>query len=131
MNPALLIGKAHGRGSGPGSRPRLSDTSIARPALLETLGRSASDAASANAWADPFLALRYLGLAVSCLQVVNTTGLRALLPNVLLYLLGRVTEREATRATELARGVSGVQKVVRVFEILTEAELAALGGTSK
>ena len=45
------------------------------------------------------------------------------------YLMGRVTEREATRAAELARGVSGVQKVVRVFDILTEAELAALGGT--
>ncbi|MES2959307.1 MAG: BON domain-containing protein [Pseudomonadota bacterium] len=44
------------------------------------------------------------------------------------FLMGRVTEREATRATDLARGVSGVQKVVRVFEILTEAELAALGG---
>jgi hypothetical protein len=26
----------------------------------------------------------------------------------------------------VARGVSGVQKVVRVFEILSEAELAAL-----
>jgi osmotically-inducible protein OsmY len=44
------------------------------------------------------------------------------------YLMGRVTEREATRASELARGVSGVQKVVKVFDILTEAELAALGG---
>ncbi len=44
------------------------------------------------------------------------------------FLMGRVTEREAARATELARGISGVQKVVRVFEILTEAELAALGG---
>jgi osmotically-inducible protein OsmY len=43
------------------------------------------------------------------------------------FLLGRVTEREATRATEVARGVNGVLKVVRVFEILTEAELAALG----
>jgi osmotically-inducible protein OsmY len=42
------------------------------------------------------------------------------------YLMGRVTEREATRATELARGVSGVQKVVRVFEVLSEAELAAI-----
>lgn len=42
------------------------------------------------------------------------------------YLMGRVTEREATRATELARGVSGVQKVVRVFEILSEAELATI-----
>jgi osmotically-inducible protein OsmY len=40
------------------------------------------------------------------------------------YLMGRVTEREATRAAEVARGVSGVVKVVRVFEILSEAELA-------
>jgi osmotically-inducible protein OsmY len=47
------------------------------------------------------------------------------------YLLGRVTEREATRAAELARGISGVQKVVRVFEILTEAELATLGDQKK
>lgn len=42
------------------------------------------------------------------------------------YLMGRVTEREATRAADLARSVSGVQKVVRVFEIVTEAELADL-----
>ena len=43
------------------------------------------------------------------------------------FLMGRVTEREASRASDLARGVSGVQKVVRVFEILTEAELVDLG----
>jgi osmotically-inducible protein OsmY len=42
------------------------------------------------------------------------------------YLMGRVTEREATRASDLARTVSGVQKVVRVFEIVTEAELAEI-----
>jgi len=42
------------------------------------------------------------------------------------YLMGRVSEREATRASDLARTVSGVQKVVRVFEIVTEAELAEL-----
>jgi osmotically-inducible protein OsmY len=40
------------------------------------------------------------------------------------HLMGRVTEREATRASDIARGVSGVQKVVRVFEVITEAELA-------
>lgn len=40
------------------------------------------------------------------------------------YLMGRVTEREANRATEIARGVSGVDKVVRVFEVISEAELA-------
>lgn len=42
------------------------------------------------------------------------------------YLMGRVTEREANRASDIARGVAGVQKVVRVFEVITEAELADL-----
>lgn len=40
------------------------------------------------------------------------------------YLMGRVTEREANRAVELARGVSGVRKVVKAFEIISEDELA-------
>jgi len=42
------------------------------------------------------------------------------------YLMGRVTEREANHATELARGVGGVQKVVKVLEIISEQELADL-----
>ncbi|HWH82267.1 MAG TPA: BON domain-containing protein [Burkholderiaceae bacterium] len=41
----------------------------------------------------------------------------------IVYLMGRVTEREANRASDIARGVSGVAKVVKVFEIVTEAEL--------
>ncbi|ABM31236.1 BON domain-containing protein [Paracidovorax citrulli] len=40
------------------------------------------------------------------------------------YLMGRVTQREADRATEIARGVNDVRKVVRVFEIVSEQELA-------
>ncbi len=47
------------------------------------------------------------------------------------FLMGRVTEREATRAADLARGVSGVLKVVKVFELMSEAELAALGRDGK
>jgi len=42
------------------------------------------------------------------------------------YLMGRVTQREADRATEVARTTGDVLKVVRVFEILTENELARL-----
>jgi osmotically-inducible protein OsmY len=45
----------------------------------------------------------------------------------IVYLMGRVTEREATRGADLARSIPGVQKVVRVFEVLSEAELGALG----
>jgi osmotically-inducible protein OsmY len=40
------------------------------------------------------------------------------------YLMGIATRRETDRATEIARGISGVQKVVRVVEIVSEAELA-------
>lgn len=42
------------------------------------------------------------------------------------YLMGRVTQREADRATDIARSTPGVQKVVRVFEIITEDELRSL-----
>jgi osmotically-inducible protein OsmY len=42
------------------------------------------------------------------------------------YLLGRLSEREAARAADLASRVPGVVKVVRVFEILSEEELARM-----
>jgi osmotically-inducible protein OsmY len=42
------------------------------------------------------------------------------------YLMGRVTEREATRAADLASRVPGVAKVVRVFELISEEELAKI-----
>jgi len=42
-----------------------------------------------------------------------------------IYLMGRVTEREANRGAELASQVSGVEKVVKVFEIVTDKDLAA------
>lgn len=44
----------------------------------------------------------------------------------IVYLMGRVTETEASRAVDLTSRISGVQKVVRVFEIVTPAELATL-----
>jgi osmotically-inducible protein OsmY len=39
------------------------------------------------------------------------------------YLMGRVTQREGDRAGEIARSVSGVAKVVKVFEYISEDEL--------
>jgi len=42
------------------------------------------------------------------------------------FIMGRVSEREADRAVNIARGISGVQKVVRAFEIISEEELARL-----
>ncbi|MEN9903818.1 MAG: hypothetical protein RLZZ555_383 [Pseudomonadota bacterium] len=42
------------------------------------------------------------------------------------YLMGRVTRREADLATEVARRISGVKAVVRVFEYISEEELRQL-----
>lgn len=39
------------------------------------------------------------------------------------YLMGRVTQREANRSTDIARSTNGVQKVIRLFEIVSDDEL--------
>ena len=41
----------------------------------------------------------------------------------IVYLMGRVTQREANRATDIARSTGGVQKVVRLLQIISEEEL--------
>ena len=45
------------------------------------------------------------------------------------YLMGRVTQREAASATDLVRTIGGVNRVVRAFELITEEELRALSNT--
>ena len=57
-------------------------------------------------------------LQASAVKVVTERGI--------VYLMGRVTAREAQRATDIARGISGVAKVVRVFEDISEEELKRL-----
>jgi osmotically-inducible protein OsmY len=39
------------------------------------------------------------------------------------YLMGRVTQREADKATQITRNIGGVQRVVRIFEIITEEDV--------
>lgn len=55
---------------------------------------------------------------------VQANAIKVVTERGIVYLMGRVTEREAARAAELTRSVSGVQKVVRVFEVISEQELA-------
>ncbi len=45
------------------------------------------------------------------------------------YLLGIVTKREADDAAEIARTTGGVQKVVRVFEIISDEQAKKLANT--
>lgn len=57
-------------------------------------------------------------LSANAVKVVTSRGA--------VYLMGRVTQREADRATEITRNTQGVQRVVRVLEIISEEELARL-----
>ena len=42
------------------------------------------------------------------------------------YVMGRVTAREAKRATEIISGTTGVQRVVRILETISEEDLARM-----
>ena len=57
---------------------------------------------------------------------MQVNAFKVVTERAVVYLMGRVTEREATRAADVARNVSGVRKVVRVFETVSERELADL-----
>jgi osmotically-inducible protein OsmY len=46
------------------------------------------------------------------------------------YLMGRVTQREGDLAGEVTRGVSGVQKVIKIFEYISEDELKRMATSS-
>ncbi|MFM9991376.1 MAG: BON domain-containing protein [Burkholderiaceae bacterium] len=42
------------------------------------------------------------------------------------YLMGRVTQREANSVTDMTRTIGGIARVVRVFEIISEEELRSV-----
>jgi len=54
-------------------------------------------------------------LQVNAFRVVTERGI--------VYLMGRVTPREADRATQITRSIPGVQRVVRIFEFIGEDEV--------
>jgi osmotically-inducible protein OsmY len=57
-------------------------------------------------------------LSANAFKVVTARGT--------VYLMGRVTQREADRATDITRNTGGVQRVVRVLEIISEEDLARM-----
>lgn len=57
---------------------------------------------------------------------LHASAFKVVTERATVYLMGRVTQREADRATSVARGTGGVQKVVRVLEIISEDEMRAM-----
>lgn len=60
------------------------------------------------------------------MKTISAASFKVVTERGTVYLMGRVTEREGQVAADVARGVSGVQRVVKIFEYLTEDELRAL-----
>lgn len=59
-------------------------------------------------------------------QDISSNGFKIVTERGVVYMMGRVTQGEARRATELIRGISGVQRVVRVLELITDEELKSM-----
>ncbi len=53
---------------------------------------------------------------------ISANSFKVVTERGIVYLMGRVTQHEANKATDIARGVPGVAKVVRVFEYISEDE---------
>jgi osmotically-inducible protein OsmY len=60
------------------------------------------------------------------MKTISATSFKVVTENGTVYMMGRVTQREGQVAADVARGVSGVQRVVKIFEYITEDELRAL-----
>lgn len=51
-------------------------------------------------------------------SAIPGSRIKVVTENGIVFLLGLVTQQEATRATNLVQGVSGVQKIVKLFEYI-------------
>jgi osmotically-inducible protein OsmY len=57
---------------------------------------------------------------------VSPVHVKVVTENGVVYLMGLVTQRESAAAVDVARTTGGVQKVVRVFEIISDADARRL-----
>jgi osmotically-inducible protein OsmY len=60
------------------------------------------------------------------MKTISATSFKVVTERGTVYLMGRVTQREGQVAADVTRGVSGVQKVVKILEYITEDELHAM-----
>jgi len=51
-------------------------------------------------------------------STIPGSRIKVITENGIVYLLGLLTQQEATRATNLVQGVSGVQRIVKLFEYI-------------
>ena len=65
------------------------------------------------------------------MKTISAASFKVVTDKTVVYLMGRVTQREGQVAADVARSVSGVSKVVKMFEYITEEEMRTLSPGSK
>ncbi len=93
-------------------------------AVVNELGVLGNTSLSARS-ADTLITSRVKAALLDDKEVYGT-AFKIVTERGVVYMMGRVTKREADYATNIVRGQSGVQKVVRVLETITEDELKQL-----
>ena len=88
---------------------------------LEVAGPSSYTARSSDA-----LITTKVKASLVDMKTISATSFKVVTERGTVFLMGRVTQREGQIAADVARGVSGVHKVVKIFEYLTEEEVRAL-----
>ena len=83
----------------------------------------AANSAFSSRSADTLLSAKVKATLIDA-KDLQANAIKVVAERRVIYLMGRVTEREAQRAAELTSQVSGVEKVVKVFEIVTEKDLS-------
>jgi osmotically-inducible protein OsmY len=62
-------------------------------------------------------------LSLADKQTVKATSFKVVTERGNVYLMGLVTQREGNIAAQVAQGVSGVMRVVKIFEYISEEDL--------
>jgi osmotically-inducible protein OsmY len=60
------------------------------------------------------------------MKTISAASFKVVTENGTVYLMGRVTQREGDVATDVTKSVAGVERVVKLFEYITEEELRAM-----
>jgi osmotically-inducible protein OsmY len=60
------------------------------------------------------------------MNTISAASFKVVTENGTVFLMGRVTQREGDVATDVTKSVTGVQRVVKLFEYITEEELRAI-----
>jgi osmotically-inducible protein OsmY len=60
------------------------------------------------------------------MKTISATSFKVITERGVVYLMGRVTQREGQIAADVARGVSGVNQVVKVLEYISDEELKTI-----